>query len=312
MAGANSFFRHQDPITFLLTGLAIIVISVFDVCIYLLQAHSMFIKSALVTVSFSAIRFVIAFIFLVAHLKLSVNIAIAISALSSIVGIFLTRLWLSLSLFPIPGFPYFSKLITFSGWLGVYRICTTVISRFDIQFVMLFFGPQTTGMYSVAARLANFYPMIIFSLSSIVATKLANPSTKISLVLTLKNIFMGLVCLCAGMILVALMSRQIVGTLFGPTAVESALAYSLLTIAYIPQIILVIPISIITYVFRNPKLVGLLSLLQLAGTIALAFMLTNQFNTYAPAIALLISSSVLLLFTSISIFKKWPTFSLEF
>jgi len=100
--------------------------------------------------------------------------AFIVSATAPVTGILLSLHWLRLTIRQPVRWDIARSLIGFGGWLGLAKVITTVTNRLDIQIVLLYVGTATAGIYSVATRLVNFYPIIITSFVSVIATRLAS------------------------------------------------------------------------------------------------------------------------------------------
>ena len=300
---ARTVFRTPQIGAVMVAGLAIITISLLDILNYSLQAKKQFLHSAIASNTFSLLRFLLACLPWIFAWKFSLLTVETITFLAPVLGIILSLNWLGIRRLNVPSANHIRSLVGFSGWLGVYKIASTVTTRLDVPLVLVFLGPSLTGIYSVAARLANFYPVIFISLTAVLASRFSVTENITNLKVYLQKAFLGITCLAAAMLFGAMIAPWLVPALFGIRAAEAVIYFRGLTLAYLPALYTIIPLSLLIYHFKSPKWVGILGLLQVLVVIGGNLIFTPLFGLSGPVGALGLANT-LVLFLSLYIVKR--------
>lgn len=302
------FFLTQEVPSVMLAGIAILGLSILDIVTFSLQGYQKFLQSAISSTSFSMIR--VLFILLVISLKIeySVTLAMFFSAVAPIVGVAIGLNFLKFSFREShPSLSTYRSLLSFSGWVGINKLASSIAGRVDVQILLLLAGPAITGIYSVASRIASFYAVIITSFSAVVAPKLASGKPLRQLRPLLLKSILAQIGLISIMIFGIFISKPFILLLFGSKAEESITPFQGLTLANIPFIASSLSIIIIIYNLKKPKIIGLLSLFQAAIMIAGNILLIPRLGTLGPIITLGLANTVVLIVTSMVVFSHWKS-----
>ena len=97
--------------------------------------------------------------------------------------------------------------------------------------------------------------------------------------------------------------KWLVPALFGIRAAEAVIYFRGLTLAYLPALYTIIPLSLLIYHFKSPKWVGILGLLQVLVVIGGNLVFTPLFGLSGPVGALGLANT-LVLFLSLYIVKR--------
>ncbi len=290
---APNLFLTQEYLSVVFAGIAIIGLSVIDIATFSLQAYQKFIKSALTSSTFSLLRVLLIMLVMVSNLSVSITIVILVTALASIMSATIGLNFLRESFKgKNPSIKTYKSIISFSGWIAVNKISSSISGKIDTQLLLLLAGASVTGIYSVAARLASFYAVIITSFSAVLAPKFAGGKSVRELTPFLKKSLLGVAGLVLAMLFGIFISKPFILLLFGPRAVESILPFQLLTVAYIPFVVSSLSITILIYYLKKTSIVGMLSIIQLIVLLLGNFFLIPRFHIYGPILALGISNTI--------------------
>jgi len=305
---ARHLFAGSGAVPVLLAGAAIATVSIFDVVVFILQGYGRFWESVAVSNLFTAARLVVAAVFLVFGFQYSVAWAVAVSFLGPLPAIIAALLRLKLPFSSgLPHRSIFSAVARFGGWLGLYKISSTISTRLDIQMLLLYLGASSTGIYSVAARLANFYPVIIASLFAVLASRLSRSEKFSSAAVFLGKSLAGIIVLSVCMLIAAVLAYPFVTILFGREAAAAASIFRYLTLAYIPLLYATLPLSVIVYLLRSPRIAGIMGIMQVAVVFACNIIFIPRLGSYGPAVSLGVANTLVLLSSSVIVIRKWKS-----
>lgn len=298
-------FHTPERLAVVLSGLAIIAFSWLDILNFGLLARRQFLHSTLVAASISFFRFFFVGLVWIIGWKYSVTAAFIVTLAAPVVGIILSTHWLQMQIrWPLK-WSIVRSLVGFGGWLGLAKVITTVTNRLDIQIVLLYVNAATAGVYSVATRLVNFYPIIITSFVSVIATRLAAVDNRQQLLSYVRKIILAQLLLASGMVFGIFVAKPVITLLFGPASVESVPFFRALTMANLPYLFLILPQSLLIYYFKKPKVIGILGLTQLFLVIILNLILVPRVSAMAPPMALGISNTLVLLVSLVIVWQSW-------
>jgi len=290
----------------ILAGLAILTLSLIDVFVYSFQAYQKFMLAALASLTFTTVRLFFLISFMTLGLTLSLTTAMAMVALAPLLGIVLSAYYFrSFFSLRLPDKHIIKSLLSFSGWMGVTRIFSSITGRLDVQQMLLLAGPTATGTYSVAARIATFYSIIIGSFTAVLAPKFAAGQPLSQLQPFVKKALLVISGLIAAMVLGIIIARPFIILLFGQRSSASILPFQALTVAFIPFVASTLATTIIIYNLKKPKVLGLLTVMQLACVFLGNLLFIPRFGSIGPAITLGITNLLVLIISSSYVLSKW-------
>ena len=299
---SDHFFSGSSVRLVYISSLAIVFASFIDVMIFSLQGLRRFTLSIVVSNTYSICRLLAVLVFAGLALQYTASDALLITVYGPILGI-LFALFLLKPQKPTLGLA--KKLLSFGGYMGLFRICQIIALRSDVQIILTTLGASMAGTYSVAARMGNFYPLIIITLNSLFSSRLrAFKDTVIpadflkkSLVLTLGVV--GLMLLCAWQ------APLIIRLLFGVKAIGAGLIYRYLTLAYTPLMLATLPIAILVFHYANTKFVGLLGVMQVFTMLSVSFYVTSQLSQFGPVLGLAVANSLVFILSCFKVIRLW-------
>ncbi len=284
------FFATRQIWAVIWTAVAVVGTSVVEILVYSLQGQRQFLRSVAVANLFTLSRFGLAVVAWKSGWPFSMVVAAMINAVSPVISLIVGAAWNRILPMVRPDKTMLKQLAGFGGWLGLAKIATTIATRLDIQIVLLLVGSTAAGVYSVAARLTNFYVVIWTSLMAILATRLAVTGPEF-----VKKAAVGVGGLLIAMGIGIVIAKPLIMILFGAKAAGSVGIFQGLTAAYMPFMAAILPMSILIYRVKKPKLAGIFSLAQLAIMLIANLILTPRLGTSGPIISLAIANSFLFL-----------------
>lgn len=303
----SKFFLTNQSTAIILAGISILGLSIVDVTTFALQGYQRFLGSAITSSSFSLIRFVLISLIIITKNPLSITLAVLITTIASLTGALIgfRLLKISFTNLSLPKKTIYQKLLSFSGWIAVNKIASSVAGKVDTQMLLLMAGPTITGIYSVSSRISSFYAVVITSFAAVVAPRLASGKSLRDLKPFLKKTFLAIVGLIALMVLGLIIAHPFIILLFGEKAAPSVKPFQGLTLAYMPFVAASLAIIIIIYNLKKTFVVGLLSLIQLLIIIIGNLILIPRLGIYGPVIALGSANLVIMLTACSYIFIQY-------
>jgi len=264
---------------------------------FVLQAQKRFLAMVSVDIFLGLTRVGIAFLlFLLGALTISgVFGAFSASAvLGTVVGFGLVGITF---LRTKPAKKIYSKLLRFSGWLGVNRVISAVSGRLDIQMLAVMAGATATGVYSISSRLALFIVVLTSSLSSVLAPRFASFGDKEKEKVYLKKASLVIIPIIFGIIIWILIAKPFITILFGQKYLSSVPVFRALVASMIPFIITAPAVPAIIYAMKKPVYIGVFSFFQIAAIFLINLILIPKIGAFAPTVAFGFVHTILAFYT---------------
>lgn len=253
--------KANGPLLIILGALTAFAYLLFDFQIMAMQAKHSWVLSAFFNVLANLIRLILVIILFLTN-NISVINILLILMLSPFVAFMLSLIYFRVKI----NFRYNwddskAKIVPFSGWLGINRIASSIISRLDIILLLLFLDQYQTGIFAAAKQLAIGVPLVVGSMATAIAPRLASLE-KDSLILYFKKAVLLSLLTTAGLAVGIFITPQIV-QFFGTKYAASSLVLQLLLVGYIPFVLSMPAINLLIYSLGKPKVIGITALLQL-------------------------------------------------
>jgi len=198
-------------------------------------------------------------------------------------------------------------LIKFSGWLGVNRIISSISGRLDVTMLANLTNAVVVGEYSIASRLSSFVIVLSSSLGSVLSTRFARFNDReLEKKYLIKSTLFTLPIIL-GVIIWIIIAKPFVLILFGDKYFESIKILQYLLVSLIPFIFATPAVTAIVHAMRKPVFIGTFSFIQIAMIFLFNIYFTNLFNGLGPAIAFMISNTVLALYAFTIVYKYYFT-----
>lgn len=274
---------------------------------YAMMAYKKFWQSVVLDWSLGIPRIVI-FLSLASLLPINLNLALMSYGLSTIIPIIFG--------FSVIGIKFLQSKTTtndyidlakFSGWLGVNRVISSISGRLDVTMLANLTTAGIVGQYSIASRLSSFVIVLSSSLGSVLSTRFARFNNKEkekeylikSTLFTLPIIF--------GVIVWILVAKPFVLILFGDKYYESIVIFKYLLFSMIPFVIATPAVTAIVHSMRKPIYIGVFSFIQIVMVFVFNAYFINLFGGVGPAVAFLITNTILAIYSWIIVIKYYYT-----
>lgn len=198
-------------------------------------------------------------------------------------------------------FSIFKKVSKFSLWMGINRSAGSISSKVDSILLLQLAGSFEAGIVGAARQLSNAVMILLASFATVIAPRFASYTgsnlKKYYKKVTLLSFVLGFGVL-AGVIFV----DPLVSLLGSKYALSSEVLKWLL-VGLIPFALANPPVNALIYTFHKPKIIALLSIIQLPLIIAGNVILIPKFGIYGPVIVIAVWNLSTLLVTNIK--AKW-------
>lgn len=275
----------------------------------MLQAQKRFLQSVVVDLSLSGGRLLLTFGFFVLG-GLTLTKALAAFTLSTFFVILAGFSFLGISfLFVKTGRDVYSKLIRFSGWLGVNKVISSISGRLDVQMLAAMAGATATGFYSISSRLAMFIALLTSSFSAVLAPRLASFGNKESEKTYIKKALLAIIPVVFGVIVWIIVAEPFITILFGQKYLSSVPVFKALAASMIPFLLTAPAVPTIIYAMKKPVYIGAFSFFQIAAIFLINYLLIPKIGAYAPAVAFGIVYTILVIYVWAIVIKHYWTSS---
>lgn len=299
---AKFLFNSQDPMLIFLTAVGFLGVALLDFQIFSIEAKQ---KWALAAVFISLTNvFRIGFLLFLIWAGQANIFSVLVSFSGSALIVFLAS---TLFVFNVPKLyagwqEFLKKSSSFSAWMGGNKIVSVLASRIDILILIQLAGAHEAGIYGAANRLAMGVPLILGSFATVLAARFASLKDKSETVNFFKKAlglsFMIVIGLAAGIIVTPFFIA-----LFGPEYVRSKEVLQWLFVVMIPFALSVPSVNLLIYHFKKPRIITLLSVIQLLITVFFIYLYIPILGIYAAVWALGLSNILTLLVTYYLSFK---------
>jgi O-antigen/teichoic acid export membrane protein len=264
---------------------------------YALRAYRRFIASIVVELSLGITRvFIIATLLFMGILTLQDSLLGY--ALGCLVALFVGFYFLKTTFLKAKVDKHvYSKLLSFSGWVGLNQIVSAISGRLDVQMLAFFSGATITGLYSISSRLALFITVLVASFSTVLATRLAGFEDKEKEKQYLVKATLATVPMILGVVLWILIAQPFITILFGEKYLPAVPLFQGLAVALLPFLASTVPVTAIIYAIKKPIYIGYFSFFQLAAIFLINLVLIPKIGGYGPIIAFLVVHCVLAIFS---------------
>ena len=278
----NFFFKNQDEALSLLGALGLLGGLLVDFQIAVFQARQSFKIAAIFITLTNCIRLIlILLLFNFDQLNLFNLLLVYFS--SSIFTFLISLLWQPVNLrWGNDWKDILKDILSFSGWMGINRVFSVISSRVDILILLQLTTPVEAGIFAAAKQLSSGIPIILGSFATVLAPRFASLEGY-----KLKDFFKKTVLLSGIIgigIMVGVLLAEPVISLLGPKYSGSTNVLRLLLISLVPFALSTPPVNFLIYSLNKPKIIALLSLVQLPLIILGNFYLIPRWGIIGPVI----------------------------
>ena len=272
---------------------------------YAMMAYKKFWQSVILDWSLGIPRILI-FLSLATLIPANLNLALMSYGLSTVLPIIFGFSVIGLKFLKtkIKGVDYLD-IIKFSGWLGVNRVMSSISGRLDVTMLANLTNAVVVGEYSIASRLSSFVIVLSSSLGSVLSTRFArfNDREKERQYLIKSTLFTLPIIL--GVIVWIIIAKPFVLILFGEKYYESIIILKYLLFSMIPFVLATPAVTAIVHSMRKPIYIGIFSFVQIVMIFIFNLYFTNLLGGLGPAIAFLITNTMLVIYSWIIVYKYY-------
>jgi len=302
---ANTFLITDKVSVAVLTSLVSLSLALPMIFPFILQAKKRFVSSIISDNSLYLTRliFTFGFMFLAkVTIENSLFSFIIGGVVGTIVSVFLIRPDFLKSK---PEKEIYTKIIKFSGWIGVNRIISSISGRLDIQMLAILAGSTATGLYSIPSRLAGFVVVLTSSLSGVLAPRLAGFGNKEEEKKYIIKATLALLPIVAGLIFWIIIAEPFILILFGENYFDSIPVFRALIAAMIPFIFTAPSVSAIIYAMKKNVYIGLYSFFQIAAIFLLNLFFIPKYGPLGPTLTFGITNTILAIYTWVIVIRYY-------
>jgi O-antigen/teichoic acid export membrane protein len=294
-----------DAVPVVFAGFTIVGLSILDVFAYAFQAQQKFLLAAVTSLLYSISRVLFVLVLIFSHASVGITGLTILTTVAPWLGVILIWKFVDFKIIPLASKKIAKSLIKFSRWVGIIRIFSSIGARIDVQMILILAGPYQAGIYSVAARLASFYAIIVSSYTGVIAPRLSeNKDSQQIRSLILKSLLV-VSGLSMAMILGIIIAPPFITLLFGQKAIPAIIPFRLLTVANIPFVIGSLATSILIYFLKKPYYVSLVSIFQLFGIVIGNWLLIPKLGINGAAISIGIINFVVMAVSWLIVIWQW-------
>ena len=270
-----------------------------------LQAYKRFIASVSVDLTIGIVRALSVYVFFVAGV-LTLNTSFLSFTVGGLAAAVLGVLLLGPSFLKVdtPKEVY-SKLLRFSGWVGVNRVVSAISGRLDVQMLAVMSGATITGQYSIAQRLALFIAVLTSSLSNVMAPRLSSFEDRHKEKVYIIKATLATLVIVFGMVVWMIIARPFVTFLFGQKYEEAVPIFRAFVGSLIPFVLATPPVTAIIYSIKRPVYIGYFSFFQLAAIFLINILLIPKLGAFGPLVAFFVVNTILAVYSWVIVFRHY-------
>lgn len=191
--------------------------------------------------------------------------------------------------------PIFGKIFHFAKWIAISKIFSVFTTRIDIILLNLMLGSFEAGIFAAASRITLFFSLLISSLGSVVNPRFSGFDTKDKIGKYMHKLILLIGVISLFMVLSALLAVPIINIVFGDKYLSAIPVFQVLTLAMIPFMLTLITTPALMFSFDQPAFIAKLTALQVMVMISLDIIFIPRFGAFAPAYALGVGNTFVLL-----------------
>lgn len=199
----------------------------------------------------------------------------------------------------------YSKLLKFSGWIGVNRIISSISGRLDVQMLAFLAGATATGFYSIPSRLASFITVLTASFSAVLAPRLAGFGDINKEKTYIKKSTLALFPITAGIVFWIIIAKPFILILFGEKYLPSVPVFQALAAAQIPFLLTAPAVAAIIYSMKKTVFIGAFAFFQIIAIFLLNYFFIPRYGPMGPTITFGITNTILALYTWAIVYKHY-------
>lgn len=196
-----------------------------------------------------------------------------------------------------------NQLFSYGKWLFVSNICRLILPYIGIFMISKMLSSEAAGIYGLALNLTYIFPIIIYSLQSVLLPKVSRFRERAQFERYVKG-SLRISCYM-GMMVVPLLffSHDIILFLFGSRYLDSIPVFNWLLLSYI-ALTTNTPVKVALYAMNKPYVVAIVDMVSLIAMVSGCYLLITSLGILAPALLVLVINVSALGFLSLYTLKN--------
>jgi O-antigen/teichoic acid export membrane protein len=264
---------------------------------YAILSKENYIHASLLSASGGLLR-LLSLIFIIYTVGVSVVSVTLGQSLSFLVHMAIAIILLNLNLFKLNmKMEYLKKLLKFAIYIGIARGVTSLSVRLDQVMLVSLTDAYNAGIYATAARIISFYPMITGSFVSVISPVFSKIDSGKDLNIFMKKVIIATFGIICTIIFLYIFADFFIIFLFTEKAIEAIGVFRILLLGMIFFVASIPAVALAVYYLKKPHILTVNSILQLSIVFFGNLFFIPKYGYYGPAITLIFSYSISLLFT---------------
>ncbi len=287
-----------------LSSVGIFVISIAAFFKSVFFTYQLFKRSVVQQLLVDIIKLVTVFCFLYL-LRMETATAFAIFALAPLLGIIYGFIMLKKRLMiknePVPGL--YRRLFDFSKWIFISNLCVLILPYIGIFMLFRMAGNEAAGIYALALNLTYIFPIIIYSLYSVLLPKLSRFKEREEFEKYFKSSMKVSSLIAVVIVPILIFSSKIIPFFFGVKYTGSVPVFNLFLLGFFATTVNS-TLRILLFSIEKPQIVTIVDSSRVFIMIILSYLFIPYLGVKAPAVAYLLVNALALTCLSVYIFKK--------
>lgn len=296
-------FKSAEASSITLLAFLILPTLLLGFSVSCLQARHQFVKAAVLNIAANIFRLIF-LIFLILSSSLTVFSALAIFALTPVIGFLISPLFFSFA--PIIlgriEWKFFKEFLSFNKWITVAFSTAAIQARIDNLFLIRLSNSFETGLYAASSRLLSIYPQISGALSTAYAPSFSEAEKKNKGREIFKKTILQTTILAAIGLVPIIFASPIISLIYGKEYLPALRIFQILYLGMFFIILSVPSLTAIIYFLAKPKFYFLLTLFQLLVTIGGNILLIPRYQ--AQGAALTFTVGIFLVYLTATVYSK--------
>ncbi len=282
--------------------LGVILILITNFFIAALQAQRKFFQASLVNISANLVRLALIALggyFFTINLYFLTTLFFSVNIISVIVG----KVFVPLNFLKVENEQAeFKRFFSFNFWIAAGLTISSL--PIDNYLLVKLAGPVAAGIYFAPFKVLSIVDQFAGNFSRVLASRFTSFDNHLETKAFIKNITPVVIASGVCFVVLALLAQPVVSILFGQRFLSSATAFTLIAIASVFTFATALPVSLIIYYFKKPKLSFLITVITIAFWIISNYLLIPGFQATGAAISYLLTEILaFLLFAILAIYE---------
>lgn len=302
---STAIFHYPELVPLIeLSAVGIFVISIAAFFKSVFFTYQLFKRSVVQQLLVDILKLVSVFCFLYL-LRMETVTAFAIFALAPLLGIIygfvMLKGRLTIKNEQVPGL--YRRLFDFSKWLLISNLCILTLPYVGIFMLSNMDSSEAAGIYALALNLTYIFPIIIYSLHSVLLPEVSRFKEREQFEKYFKSSLKVSFLIAVAIVPILIFSSKIIPFFFGAKYVGSVPVFNLLLLGFF-AVTVNSTLRVLLFSIEKPHVVTLVDSLKLFIMIILSYLFIPYLGVKAPAAAYLLVNALALASLSIYVFKK--------